>query len=41
MQKIKERIEYLEHELASRRHDGYTEKGLREEIQVLKKLLTS
>ena len=30
---IKERIIYLEHELASKRHDGYTEKGLKEELK--------
>jgi|TARA_R110000744_G_scaffold2337_1_gene9512 hypothetical protein len=36
---IKERITYLEHELASKRHDGYTEQGLKEEIKKLKKQL--
>ena len=35
--KIQERITYLEHELASKRHDGYTEKGLKEELKKLKK----
>ncbi len=33
--KIQERITYLEHELASKRHDGYTEKGLKEELKKL------
>ena len=27
---------YLEHELASKRHDGYTEEGLRKELKKLK-----
>ena len=40
MQTIKERIIYLEHELASKRHDGYTEQGLKEELKKLKKKLT-
>ena len=35
MQELKERITYLEHELASKRHDGYTEKGLKEELKKL------
>jgi hypothetical protein len=39
--KIQERITYLEHELASKRHDGYTEKGLKEELKKLKKEWTS
>ena len=39
MQELKERITYLEHELASKRHDGYTEQGLKEEIKKLKKQL--
>ena len=34
---IKERITYLEHELASKRHDGYTEEGLKKELKKLKK----
>ena len=34
---IKERITYLEHELASKRHDGYVEQGLKEELKKLKK----
>ena len=34
---IKERITYLEHELASKRHDGYVEEGFK---KVLKKLKT-
>ena len=38
---IKERITYLEHELASKRHDGYTEQGLKEELKKLKKEWTS
>jgi len=38
---IKERIAYLEHELASKRHDGYTEQGLKEELKKLKKEWTS
>jgi len=38
---IKERIIYLEHELASKRHDGYTEQGLKEELKKLKKQWTS
>jgi len=33
---VPERIEYIEHELASKRHDGYTEKGLKEELKKLK-----
>ena len=33
---IKERITYLEHELASKRHDGYTEEGLKKELKKLK-----
>jgi hypothetical protein len=33
--KIQERITYLEHELASKRHDGYTEKGLKGELKKL------
>ena len=37
--KIQKRITYLEHELASKRHDGYTEQGLKEEIKKLKKQL--
>jgi hypothetical protein len=42
--KIQERITYLaylEHELASKRHDGYTEKGLKEELKKLKKEWTN
>jgi len=39
--KTKKRITYLEHELASKRHDGYTEKGLKEELKKLKKEWTS
>jgi len=39
--KIQERITYLEHELASKRHDGYTEQGLKEELKNLKKEWTS
>ena len=38
---IKERITYLEHELASKRHDGYTEQGLKKELKKLKKQWTS
>ena len=38
---IKERITYLEHELASKRHDGYTEEGLKKELKKLKKQWTS
>jgi|TARA_R110001592_G_scaffold329848_1_gene611813 hypothetical protein len=34
--KIQERITYLEHELASKRHDGYVEEGLKEELKKLK-----
>ena len=34
--KIQERITYLEHELASKRHDGYTEQGLKKELKKLK-----
>ena len=34
---IKKRIEYLEHELASKRHDGYVEEGLKKELKKLKK----
>ena len=33
---IQKRITYLEHELASKRHDGYTEQGLKEELKKLK-----
>lgn len=33
---IKKRITYLEHELASKRHDGYTEEGLKKELKKLK-----
>ena len=40
MQTIKERITYLEHELASKRHDGYTEQGLKEDLKKLKEKLT-
>tara|TARA_Y100000592_G_C5433160_1_gene299383 strand:+ start:470 stop:601 length:132 start_codon:yes stop_codon:yes gene_type:complete len=36
---IKKRITYLEHELASKRHDGYTEEGLRKELKELKEKL--
>ena len=39
MQTIKERITYLEHELASKRHDGYTEEGLKKELKELKEKL--
>ena len=38
---IKKRIEYLEHELASKRHDGYVEEGLKKELIKLKKQWTS
>ena len=41
MQEIKKRIEYLEHELASKRHDGYVEEGLKKELKKLKKQWTS
>jgi len=34
--KIQERIIYLEHELASKRHDGYVEEGLKKELKKLK-----
>ena len=34
---IKEHITYLEHELASKRHDGYVEEGLKKELKKLKK----
>ena len=34
--KIQERITYLEHELASKRHDGYVEEGLKKELKKLK-----
>ena len=33
---IQERITYLEHELASKRHDGYVEEGLKKELKKLK-----
>ncbi len=33
---IKKRITYLEHELASKRHDGYVEEGLKKELKKLK-----
>jgi hypothetical protein len=39
--KIQERITYLEHELASKRHDGYVEEGLKEELKKLKEKWTS
>ena len=39
--KIKERITYLEHELASKRHDGYVEEGLKKELKKLKKQWTN
>jgi len=38
---IKKRITYLEHELASKRHDGYVEEGLKKELKKLKKEWTS
>ncbi len=38
---IKKRIEYLEHELASKRHDGYTEQGLKKELKKLKEQWTN
>ena len=38
---IKERITYLEHELASKRHDGYVEEGLKKELKKLKKQWTN
>ena len=41
IKKLQERITYLEHELASKRHDGYTEQGLKEELKKLKKEWTS
>jgi hypothetical protein len=41
MQELKERIKYLEQELASKRHDGYTEKGLKKELKKLKEQWTS
>ena len=41
MQTIKERITYLEHELASKRHDGYVEEGLKKELKKLKKQWTN
>ena len=40
MQTIKKRITYLEHELASKRHDGYVEEGLKKELTKLKEKLT-
>ena len=39
MQTIKKRITYLEHELASKRHDGYVEEGLKKELTKLKEKL--
>ena len=39
MQELKKRITYLEHELASKRHDGYTEEGLKKELKKLKEKL--
>jgi len=39
MQELKKRITYLEHELASKRNDGYVEKGLKEELKKLKEEL--
>ena len=39
MQTIKETITYLEHELASKRHDGYVEEGLKKELTKLKEKL--
>ena len=37
VKQLHKRITYLEHELASKRHDGYTEQGLKEELKKLKK----
>jgi hypothetical protein len=39
MQTLKERIKYIETELQSNRHDGYTEKGLKKELKELKEKL--
>ena len=39
MQNLKKRITYLEHELASKRHDGYVEEGLKKELTKLKEKL--
>ena len=38
---IKKRITYLEHELESKRHDGYTEQVLKKELKKLKEQWTS
>jgi hypothetical protein len=35
---IDERIQYLQNELNSKRNDGYTEKGLKEELNKLLKI---
>ena len=37
-QTIDERIQYLQNELNSKRNDGYTEKGLKEELNKLLKI---
>jgi hypothetical protein len=38
---IKKRIKYIETELASKRHDGYTEEGLKKELKKLKEKWTN
>ena len=39
-QTIEERIQYLQNEITSKRNDGYTEKGLKKELEELIKLKT-
>ena len=41
VKQLHKRITYLEHELASKRHDGYVEEGLKKELKKLKKQWTS
>ena len=36
VKQLHKRITYLEHELASKRHDGYVEEGLKKELKKLK-----
>ena len=38
---IKKRIKYIETELASKRHDGYIEEGLKKELKKLKEKWTN
>ena len=38
-EKLEKRIQYLRNEINSKRNDGYTEKGLKEELKELIKKL--